>query len=199
MTQLTQFVGVDYGSKLAGTTAVAFVSEERLKISQSQRGQNADDWLCQLVNSIQPKVVFIDAPLTLPKVYSQGIYTSDSEYFYRACDREVQAMSPMFIGGLTARALQLRARLSEVGISALETYPSQLAKILFKQLAEYKKSLTALPLFTEALQGLLPISLYQPPANWHQFDSLLAWYSGYRHSQGQSILYGDAKEGRIIV
>lgn len=199
MTQLTQFVGVDYGSKLAGTTAAAFETEGQLKIKQSQRGQSADEWLWQLVSSLQPKVVYIDAPLTLPKVYAQGVYSSDSEYFYRACDREVQAMSPMFIGGLTARAIQLRARLSEAGIAVLETYPSQLAKLLLNHLAEYKKSLTALPLFTDALQGFLPVPLHQPPANWHQFDSLLAWYSGYRHSQGQSILYGDAKEGRIIV
>lgn len=199
MNQAAQIMGVDYGSKLAGTTAAAYVADGELSISQSQRGQNADEWLWQLINSIKPSQVFIDAPLTLPKVYSQGIYSSGEEYFYRACDKEVQAMSPMFIGGLTARAIQIRARLSEAGIAILETYPSQLARQLFSHLPEYKKSLAALPLFTDALQGLLPIPLHQPPASWHQYDSLLAWLSGYRHSQGQAILYGDATEGRIIV
>ncbi|GAB3197296.1 putative nuclease with RNAse H fold [Pontibacter aydingkolensis] len=199
MSQAVNFIGVDYGSKLAGTTAAAYVAGGQLQISQSQRGQNADEWLWQLVNTLQPKAIFIDAPLTLPKVYTQGVYTSATEYFYRACDREVQAMSPMFIGGLTARAIQFRAKLSETGIAILETYPSQLAKLLFSHLQDYKKSPVALPVFTDALQGLLPFQLKQPPVNWHQFDSLLAWFSSYRHNQGQSILYGDATEGRIIV
>ncbi|MEJ8802706.1 hypothetical protein [Pontibacter sp. H249] len=199
MHQAAQLMGVDYGSKLAGTTAAAYVADGKLQVSQSQRGHSADEWLWRLVNSVQPKQVFIDAPLSLPKVYSTGIYTSTGEYFYRACDREVQAMSPMFIGGLTARAIQLRARLSEAGIAVLETYPSQLAKQLFPNQPEYKKSHTALPLFTELLQGFLPFMLQEPPATWHQFDSILAWCSGYRHSESKAILYGDAAEGRIVV
>ncbi|WP_299824511.1 DUF429 domain-containing protein [uncultured Pontibacter sp.] len=192
-------MGVDYGSKLAGTTAAAYVSGGSIDVVQSQQNKNADEWLWQLLAAVEAKTVFVDAPLTLPKVYGQGIYTSDAEYFYRSCDKEVQAMSPMFIGGLTARAIQLRAKLSEAGIAVLETYPSQLNKLLFSHLAGYKKDLAALPVYTEALQGLLPLPVLHPPSNWHQFDSLLAWYSGYRHSKGQSILYGDAKEGRIVV
>lgn len=199
LSQAALIMGIDYGSKLAGTTAAAFVSDGKLLVDQSLRGQNADEWLWQLVSTVHPKVVYLDAPLSLPKVYIQGVFTPGAEYFYRACDREVQAMSPMFIGGLTARAIQLTAKLSQAGIAVLETYPSQTAKILFHHLPEYKKDLAALPNFTEALQGLLPFPLQSPPSNWHQFDSLLAWFSGYRHSQGQAILYGDATEGRIIV
>ena len=192
-------MGVDYGSKLAGTTAAAYLVNGQIQVSQSQRGQDADDWLWQLVNSVQPKVVYLDAPLSLPKVYAKGVFTSTEEYFYRACDREVQAMSPMFIGGLTARAIRLRAKLGEAGIAILETYPSQLAKQLFPNQTAYKKSSAAVSEFSEKLQSLLPFPVQQPAANWHQFDSLLAWYSGYRHSQGQAILYGDATEGRIII
>lgn len=199
MQDATKFVGIDYGAKLAGTTAVAFVKDGQLQLKQSQRGQNADEWIWGIINELHPKAVYIDAPLSLPAVYTQGVFTSDSEYFYRACDKEVQAMSPMFIGGLTARAIQLRARLSEAGIAMLETYPSQLRKVLLSHLPDYKKSPAALPVFSEALQGLLPFTLAQSPANWHQFDSLLAWLSGYRHTQGNSILYGDAREGRIVV
>ena len=199
MQDAAQIIGIDYGSKLAGTTAAAFVKAEQLHISQSQRGQDADKWILDLATTFQPRTIYIDAPLSLPKVYNQGVFTPEAEYFYRACDREVQAMSPMFIGGLTARAIQLRASLTEAGIAVLETYPSQLSKLLFTQLQGYKKSPAALPVYTEALQGLLPFPLVLPPANWHQFDSLLAWLTGYRHSMGKSVFYGDATEGRIIV
>ncbi len=199
MSLAEQIMGVDYGSKLAGTTAATMIIGGKLKIWQSERGQNADEWLVNLTSDLNPKQVFIDAPLTLPKVYSHGVFTVKEEYFYRACDKEVQAMSPMFIGGLTARAIKLRARLNESGIAVIETYPSQLNKILLGHLSNYKKGLDALPVFTETLQGLLPFPILQPPINWHQFDCLLAWLSGYRHNHKQAILYGDAKEGRIIV
>lgn len=192
-------LGVDYGSKLAGTTAAAMVQNDVLKVWQSPRGQDADKWLQELIQDLQPAVVFIDAPLTLPKVYAHGTFTAGSDYFYRACDREVQAMSPMFIGGLTARAIRLRTMLAEHGTAVLETYPSQLAKMLFPHLSGYKKGFAPLPAYTEALQNLLPYALENAPENWHQFDSLLAWLSGYRHLQQQAILYGDAREGRIIV
>ena len=199
MDQAEKIMGIDYGSKLAGTTAAAMLVDNSLRIWQSDRGQNADEWLLKLINSLQPKVIYIDAPLTLPKVYVKGVYTASEEYFYRACDKEVNAMSPMFIGGLTARAIKFKATLSESGIAVLETYPSQLAKLLLSHLSDYKKGLAALPIHTEALQSLLPYQVLVPPINWHQFDSLLAWLSGYRHSQQQAILYGDANEGRIIV
>ncbi|WP_439883124.1 hypothetical protein ACSX1A_08115 [Pontibacter sp. MBLB2868] len=198
--EVPRHMGIDYGSRLAGTTAVAMVQNGLLEVWQSTRGQDADKWLLNLTKALKPNTVFIDAPLSLPKVYAaDDAFTSGSEYFYRVCDKEVQAMSPMFLGGLTARAIRFRVTLAEQGLPALETYPSQLAKLLFEHLPGYKKDPEALPVFTEALQSLLPVSIAASPSNWHQFDSLLAWFSGFRHLQGQSILYGDAREGRIIV
>ncbi|MBB6611950.1 DUF429 domain-containing protein [Pontibacter sp. Tf4] len=196
---LPVFMGVDYGAKLAGTTAAAMLQHGTLHLKQSHRGQDADDFLLQLIQEQKPAIVFMDAPLTLPKVYSQSPYTSGSDFFYRTCDREVQAMSPLFIGGLTARAIRLRTIAAERGISMLETYPSQLAHLLLPHNRGYKKDPAALPEFTRLLQQQLPFALARQPENWHQFDALLAWLSGYRHLNGQAILYGDAHEGRIIV
>ncbi|NDK56015.1 DUF429 domain-containing protein [Pontibacter fetidus] len=193
------FMGVDYGAKLAGTTAAAMVENNSLQLWHSIRGQDADEFLLKLILEKRPSTVFIDAPLTLPKVYSQSAYTSGSDFFYRACDREVQAMSPMFIGGLTARAIKLRTILAEQGIAVLETYPSQLAHVLLPDEKGYKKDLATLPIIAQLLQDLLVYKFAQPPQDWHQFDALLAWFSGYRHLNGEAILYGEAHEGRIIV
>ncbi|WP_162052381.1 DUF429 domain-containing protein [Pontibacter pamirensis] len=194
-----QHMGVDYGAKQSGTTAAAMLVQGHLQVWQSAKGQDADRWLLELVQELQPNVIYLDAPLTLPKVYTQSTHSPTSDYFYRQADRELQAMSPMFIGGLTARAIKLRFQLAEKGIAVLETYPSALIRQLLPQLPGYKKSLAALPHFSEALQGLLQYNSIKTPQNWHQLDALLAWFSGYRHQLGQSLLYGDAREGRVIV
>ena len=192
-------MGVDYGAKLAGTTAAAMLAQGQLRVWQSAAGQDADKWLRELVLQQQAKVVYIDAPLTLPAIYGQATHTAIPDYFYRQADRELQAMSPMFIGGLTARAIQLRAQLAQNGVAALETYPSALIRLLLPHLQGYKKDPATLPVFGAALQELLPFQLLEQPQNWHQFDAILVWFSGYRHAKGQSVLYGDAREGRIIV
>ncbi len=197
MTQ-QQHLGIDYGARLAGTTAVTALLGAHLHLWQSKPKEDADSFIYTIIGQLKPNLIFIDAPLSLPGVYAQTPPPAP-DFFYRAADREVQAMSPMFIGGLTARAMQLRTQLAAQGIAMLETYPTQLVKLLLPGLPEYKKSIAALPVFSEALQHLLPYTLKEPPQNWHQFDSVLAWYSGYRHLKSQSHLYGDATEGRIIV
>jgi predicted nuclease with RNAse H fold len=199
MQEQTLHIGIDYGSKLAGTTAVAALVDGKLQIRQSQRGQDADAWLLERIRELEPKMAFIDAPLTLPAVYTLTNHTTAPDYFFRAADREVQAMSPMFIGALTARAMKLRAELAVTGVGMLETYPGALVRLLMAEVEGYKKSAAALPVFTEALQHFLTYELAAVPENWHQFDALLAWYSGYRHYKGQSVLYGDATEGRILI
>lgn len=198
-TETLQHLGVDYGAKEAGTTAAAMLIQGEIQLWQSAKGQDANKWLLKLAEELQPKVLYIDAPLTLPRVYTQDTPSPTADYFYRQGDRELQAMSPMFIGGLTARAIKLRAQLADAGVAVLETYPSALAKRLLPQASGYKKSLAALPDLVRALQGLLKFPLKDVLQNWHQFDALLAWHSGYRHQVGQSVLYGDAREGRIIV
>jgi len=192
-------LGIDYGARLAGTTTAATLVGAQLQVWQSRRGEDADTFVHHLCDKLNTRLIFIDAPLTLPAVYAQAPATAAADYFYRAADREVQAMSPMFIGGLTARAIQLSTILAASGVAVLETYPAQLVKLLLPHLPGYKKSAAALPAFADALQHLLPYPLHTPPQNWHQLDGLLAWYSGYRHLQGQAQLYGDATEGRIIV
>ncbi|MFD2998815.1 hypothetical protein ACFS7Z_00460 [Pontibacter toksunensis] len=194
-----QHMGVDFGAKLAGTTAAAMLINGQLQVWQTAKGQDSDIWLLELVEELQPKTLYLDAPLTLPKVYIQKTHNPDSDYFYRQADRELQAMSPMFIGALTARAIKLRVQLAEKGVGVIETYPSALARLLLPELPDYKKGPAALPVFAEALQDLFNLQLKVVPQNWHQFDALLAWYSGYRHQEGKSILYGNAQEGRIIV
>lgn len=116
-------LGVDYGSKLAGTTAVCYLySEGNAAFLSSRKGEDADKMLLDFVLKHGPANLFLDAPLSLPLAYFQGT-AHGTDFFYRQCDRQLGAMSPMFLGGLTARAIKLSFELKNVGASVFETYP----------------------------------------------------------------------------
>ncbi|TPE43235.1 DUF429 domain-containing protein [Pontibacter mangrovi] len=193
-------IGVDFSEKLSGNTAVAMEEDGQLRVWQCERKADADAWLLKLIREKRPKAVFIDAPLTLPKVYTdQAAASPEADFFFRKADREVQAMSPMFLGGMTARAMKLRTQLAAEGVAVLETYPSQACRFLLPQLSGYKKGLEGIDAYAHALQEVSHVKLQQMPTNWHQVDAILCWLSGKRHLNGKSVLYGDATEGRIIV
>jgi predicted nuclease with RNAse H fold len=183
-------LAIDYGSRLAGTTALCFEKNGSLQLLQSAKKQDADAWLRQVIAEQKPGAVYIDAPLSLP-----GVYTGrGSDYFYRIADRALGAMSPMFLGGLTARAMQLRAAVPAVPF--YEIYPAQLVRTLFPGDVFYKKEL---PAFLEKLTGILPLPLAVLPENWHQTDAVLAWLSGWRHGRGEALTFGEEWEGVIRV
>ncbi|NJK83751.1 MAG: hypothetical protein HC912_07955 [Saprospiraceae bacterium] len=108
-------------------------------------------------------------------------------------------MSPMFLGGLTARAMRLRTALSEVCPLA-ETYPAaQAIRLNIKPLG-YKKALSNIPDVLKALQTLYPSLLWDNlPKTWHEVDALLAWIGAYHYQQGISEVYGDPDEGTIYL
>jgi len=187
----SSFVGIDFGAKAAGTTCLCWLQAGQLKVYQSQKGQDADAFVLSFVGQHQPRQVFIDAPLSLPAVYGGA----GGSYFYRACDVALGAMSPMFLGGLTARAMQLAYNLQQAGVAVHEVYPAAAAKHLLPEGSGYK---TNLPQFATALSRLLPC-VPPPLANWHQADSVLAWLTGYRHSRGLAIVHGHQAEGFILI
>ena len=185
------FVGIDFGAKTAGTTVVCLERQGRLLFLATTKGQDADAWLSAEINSLRPTAVYLDAPLSLPGVY-RGAGT---DYFYRACDREVQAMSPMFLGGLTARAMKLRSQFQEIPF--FEIYPGHFVRRHLPQAKEYKKD--GLERFQARLAEYLPVPWQVAPADWHQVDAALAWLSGWRHRMGSADCYGRPEEGLIWV
>ncbi|MEO1517559.1 MAG: DUF429 domain-containing protein [Bacteroidota bacterium] len=188
-------VGIDYGSKLAGTTVLCWEQDGQLHYQQSEKKKDADQWLIQLIQELSPPEVFIDAPLSLPAAY----HGKGEDFFYRDCDRELRAMSPMFLGGLTARAMKLRHLLSPQQIVFQETYPAELVRNLpdLKECYLKKKAMRAD--FLDKLQQLLPHPIHTMPTNWHQADAILAWMSGWRHQQNKAKQIGRPEEGLIII
>ncbi len=183
--------GIDYGSKLAGTTVICYNQDDKLHILQSKKKADADAMIVDWANKHEPKFIMLDAPLSLPSVYKTNTGT---DYHYRACDKELKAMSPMFLGGLTARAMKLRSQLSNFNI--LETYPKQVYMSRYANISGYKESLES---FTKILSDRLPLPIALPIENWHQVDAILAWLAGWHYSLDKSIIIGNTDEGLIYL
>ena len=191
--------GIDYGSRLAGTTRIAWINEKGgVEGMASQKGQDADDLILSWAAQTRPTRVFLDAPLSLPRIYR--FPATEGDYFYREADRTLRAMSPLFLGGLTARAMQLRAQLAQVGIPVFEVYPAYLARVLGIRGRGYKeKGIHPVGLVRE-LSPACPFALEQLSIqDWHAFDAALALWSGWRFAQGEALSFGDPDEGLIHV
>lgn len=203
--------GIDYGSKLAGTTSVASIEMDfengelrnhnkkcLVTLSSTVKKQDADAFILELARTDKPKLVFLDAPLSLPKAY----FGDGTDYFYRPVDRLVGAMSPMFLGGLTARAMQLCHHLKkhDSGLFIQETYPKIRAQHLLLIEKGYKKEIKNMAACVSVLLSENPEwNLERAPVTWHEFDALLALSSGVRFVNKVSIAYGEIDEAQIIV
>lgn len=186
-------IGIDFGAKKAGTTAIAFLEGKTIRVFQTSKGFDADMVLRKKIDELKPRHVFIDAPLSLPGVYT-GIKGSN-DYFYRSCDKETGAMSPMFLGGLTARAMKLRANYP--GIEFHESYPGGFMRNLYPDFLKYKKDKN---LIAEHLQKILTnydLNVEEQVVSWHQFDAIICLVIGLRYHSGQAEEIGKRKEGII--
>ena len=186
-----KWIGIDYGSKLAGTTVICYNDCDKLAFVQSKKKQDADVFILDFIDTYSPSQVFIDAPLSLPSAY----FGLGEDYFYRACDRETKAMSPMFLGGLTARAMRLVSRPST--ITFYETYPAYLVKKLLDLAELYNKKSQVNQELVSTLENSFNLRCTTKLDNWHQVDALLCWISGKRASEGSCMSLGNKEEGLI--
>jgi predicted nuclease with RNAse H fold len=190
-----KWAGIDYGSKLAGTTVICAVDDAMHCIFYaSLKGSDADAFIKETIVKLDIPEVFLDAPLSLPGKY----FGKGDSYFYRLADVELKAMSPMFLGGLTARAMQLKQDLDALNIKVHETYPSALVKELNFQHYSKKGDKNELALFLQNLH-LQELSFdVSKITNWHHVDALLAAFSGYRFSNNEAKQIGNPAEGLIV-
>ena len=188
-------LGIDYGSNLAGTTAVCHLQGSALKFQISRKGSSADEFLLKTINELKPALIFIDAPLSLPLVYRSSDKADD--FFYRTCDRALGAMSPMFLGGLTARAMRFVQSLKSIGIEVYETYPAHTAKLL--KLQDYKTQIESVQGQLSELSQSIGLSTRWPETtSLHHIDAYLAWWSGQRFLRREHVTTGNKQEGVII-
>ena len=193
-------LGIDYGSKVAGTTVAVWAASNVIHIAQSTKKQDADQWLLPHVQQLRSEFIYIDAPLSLPGrlVGLSGF----EDYFYRVGDKAVKAMSPMFIGGLTARAIQFRDNC--IGFpfvkGVYEVYPGGSVRYLDLFEGRYKQDIKSCALMMSEFLADLDLQLIPDKIeNWHQLDACLSFWIGVRHVRGKAQTIGDIQEGAILI
>lgn len=191
-----EMIGIDYGSKLAGTTVIAWIKNNTLAFAKSEKKKDADRFIIDFLSEKNTTTIFIDAPLSLPSAY----FGNGDDYFYRECDRQLKGMSPMFLGGLTARAIKLKTILEKQKHELLEVYPGALSREWDLKDLGYKKEVANIPVVANFLKQKLPYSFNTADIKtWHHLDALLAFIIGHRFKNKKSKSYGNKSEGQIIV
>jgi len=197
MQNLNYILGIDYGAKLAGTTVIAYIRNNQITFLQSTKKQDADILIQKFIAQNDVHLIGLDAPLSLPQIYTNP--TQGTDYFYRMADKLLGAMSPMFLGGLTARAMQLSAYCKKKGIDVIEVYPAAIAKRWDLEQFEYKKSFRFISQICDVIQEKTGYSFSEEIHNWHQIDAVLALASAIRYNLGKADSFGDVSEGVIWV
>lgn len=190
MKQKLTHIGIDFGGKLNGTTVICYLKNRRLAYLQSTKKQDASEMIKEFAANNHPQMVFIDVPLSLPGIY-RGL-KGCKEYMYRAADRELDAMSPMFLGGFTARGIELKDYLESFDIKVYETYPADIKRNC--GIAKDAPLNDAHSFFSQYIK--LPPA--DTPANPHQLDALACWTGGAAYLKNKHRFAGNPKEGLIL-
>lgn len=196
MSSSKRILGIDYGSKMAGTTVVAHLSDGQVVFNASEKGRDADAMILTLAEELKPTLIAIDAPLSLPGVYT-GL-AGCSDYFYRDCDRLTKAMSPLFLGGLTARAMKLAAQLRASGIEVIEAYPVKTGKELGLKAFGYREKQPDLVGLFDEFYSETGIDLRaQTGLTGHHIDAAIALYIARQYALDKANELGNLSEGVI--
>jgi predicted nuclease with RNAse H fold len=180
------------GNQKAGTTVFCYREFGKTRLLRSEKKKNADNFILRTLGKVSPDLVFIDAPLSLPSIYTHNVAKAD--YFYRLADRKLGAMSPMFLGGLTARAIQLKDEMARMGIQAIEAYPGGLSRKMNLIKSGYKGTLSNIPACLEKIDSPFAVDhgIFE---SWHDIDALLCYLIGLRYINGKAESFGDPEEG----
>ncbi|MFY8107426.1 MAG: hypothetical protein ACOVO9_00480 [Bacteroidia bacterium] len=192
MAKKIKIAGIDYGSKMAGTTAIAMLDENgKFSLIQSQKNEDADEMIIQMIDSFKPELIALDAPLSLPK----GLYSGNpnDDFFYREIDKELKAMSPMFLGGLTARAMKMAAICKSKNIDIIESYPAAFIKAENLQEIYLKKDNSSITNFQKQTVNHFQFKLPKL-SNWHALDACICLEIGIRKTKQTARFKGNESE-----
>ena len=191
--------GISYGSKLSGNTVIAILNVNKIHFLDIDENTDADEFIYNASRHFKPNVVFLDAPLSLP---SRCCGKSGNDFHFRKADLDLKAISPMFIGGITARAMQLKSRIENNSTKVYETHTK--AQACNYKLIElgYKKEDQHLIACRNTLKEKLSPSLFfdcQDIKTWEHLDAFLSLFSAMRFVMGRADTFGDPEEGLIYV
>ena len=189
---------VSFGIDLAGVptrpTGICILRGTKAETSLAY----TDEEIIEIARSCQPGIITIDAPLSLPP--GRKTIEDKSGEHLRPCDRELLrrkikffpiTLGPMRV--LTKRGMVLQEKLQPLGCPILECYPGGAQDIL------------GIPRKQQGLDKLrkghqkLGIQSLKKSMSDDELDAVTAAYVGKLYLEGNAELYGNLKEGAIVM
>lgn len=180
-------IGIDLAGKEENPSGFCVLDQGQL-ILKTLYG---DEEIVKEVKNINPSIIAIDAPLSLPK--GRCCLEKDCECavggHFRAAEREIRPYGrvlPLTFRGmkmLTLRGIALGQRLRN-DFEVIETHPRTDQKMLgFKDLREDLSQIFSLP----------------DDSSEHELDATVAALTGYLYLKGCVLKLGDPEEGVIVI
>jgi len=169
-----------------------------------------DAELLALTDRWRPRIVAIDAPLSLPRglccleeacscrpVAAGGLKAAERE-LYRQGISLYATTKRSIIKAMVYRAIGLRCTLEAQGIPAIEVYPYASKVRLFGRPIPRKTTPAGRRWLRARLEGLVPgLREHEGRLGHDQLDAVVAAYTAYLHDHGLAEGVGDPEEGLI--
>jgi len=157
----------------------------------------ADTEILTIIREALPRIVAIDAPLTLPP--GRTSLEDRNKAHLRECDRELLKRGikffPLTLGPmrkLTERGIRLKKILEEEKIVTIEAYPGGAQEVL--GIPRKQKGLEKLKAGLDNL-GLKHLSNLMSD---HELDAVTCAYVGKLFLEGEAVVYGKPENGIIM-
>jgi predicted nuclease with RNAse H fold len=204
------FAGIDLTSSPEKASAYALLGAD-LRI-RSLESLSTDSEIIASVKNDCPKLIAIDAPLSLP----QGLCCLNEDCFCspalsgkgRLCERELASLgiSSFFttkrsiIKKMVYRAIALKKALSAHGLQVIEVYPYACKVTMWGKPIPRKTTADGLKYLKVHLTGIIPdLARRSAKLDHNLCDAMIAAYTAYLHYRGKTEPIGNQDEGLIYI
>jgi len=177
--------GLDLACQQTNSTGFATLKNKKLFTCHLYK----TDEIIKAVTIFNPKIIAIDAPLSLPK---KGNMRNADKLMNKKGYRVFPPLIPT-MKKLTLRAAKIKETLERKNYQIIEVHPTSTCKALHLPKKDWGKIQEALQQM--GFRGELTTRKLSP----HEIDAAIAALTAYLHLQGKTELIGDKEEGYIIV
>lgn len=202
--------GVDLTSNETKPTACLGLDSKLQPVYLGFLAKDSD--IIAIINIFLPRVIAIDAPLSLPLGLccpdESCPWQSEFESGGRQCDHELRQQGipcyptskKTFIKKLIYRGIEFKNKLTYLGFQVIEVYPYASKVRLFGKTIAKKSTPQGISLLKERLGNLLPgLKPYLSMFDHNLCDASIAAYTAFLYRQSMVNVLGNKEEGLIFI
>jgi len=204
-------MGVDLRSVARRSSTVLSLDEEKRMVTCDRFGKNSE--LLRLAALLQPTVIAIGSPLTLPS----GLCCLDPacdctlalpDAKGRHCELQLSRIGIgcfftnkwSIVRDLINRGVKLKCQLNELGFKVIEVYPYATKVLLFGDNLPHKKSGAYLHVLNERLTSLIQgLHGCSDGLDQNTCNAALNAYTGFLYLNDSTDSLGDSTEGMLVI